>query len=67
MTTLEQKLNAILLPNDLAREQQERDIKIFNEWLLQKREELKKHKLNDDDLSLINSYIKNELLEELEQ
>ena len=33
MTTLNQKLDVVLLPNDLAREQQKRDVKVFKEWL----------------------------------
>ena len=35
MTTLKQKLDIGLLPNNLAREQQKRDIQIFKEWLQQ--------------------------------
>ena len=40
-------------------------INAFKEWLQQKQIDLKNKKLTDDDLSLINSYIQNELLEDL--
>ena len=71
MTTLKQKLDIGLLPNNLAREQQKRDIQIFKEWLQQKQKDLENNPEYMEDMNkiylvqIIQRYIDKEFLEEL--
>ena len=64
MKTLKQMLKEIGYNDSPLREEV---INTFKMWIQQKRSELKNKILSDDDLSLINSYIQNELLEKLNQ